>query len=101
MQSRWYWQIDVLRSALNQLDELHERWLQTRDELPANASPGTPTYDGAQAEYHAEAWSHLDTWSTHGDALREIDTASRHASARPSPSPTMAPAAGRRSPARK
>ncbi|WP_225797359.1 hypothetical protein [Streptomyces aculeolatus] len=91
----------MLHFALDRLDDLHEQWCQTRDRLPANASPGTAAYDDAQAEYHAEAWSHLDTWSTHGDALREIDTASRHASARPSPSPPMAPAAGRRSPARK
>ncbi|WP_309505395.1 hypothetical protein [Streptomyces phytophilus] len=101
VQSRWRWQIDVLRSALDQLDEQHEQWLQTRDGLPANASPGNAVYDDALAEYHAEAWSHLDTWATHGDALREINTAFRRAPAPRSVPPTTAPVRGARNPARK
>ncbi|AKH86881.1 hypothetical protein AA958_18860 [Streptomyces sp. CNQ-509] len=100
VQSRWRWQTDVLRSALDQLDELHDQWLGTRDGLPANASPGTAAFDDAQAEYHAEAWSHLDTWATHGYALREINTAARNARLRRSAPPTTAPAPGARNPAR-
>ncbi|WP_447035866.1 hypothetical protein [Streptomyces sp. DSM 118878] len=99
MQGRWVYQLGVLRDALGQLDELHKEWLVARDALPATAQPGTPAFDDALAEYHAEAWSYLNTWATHGKALREINTAARKA---PSPLvPTPARAPGRRAAARK
>ncbi len=101
VQSRWRWQIDVLRLALDRLDALHEQWLQTRDALPAHAAPGTPALDDALAEYHAKSWDCLDAWATHGDALREINTAARRT---PSPHGTLTttgPAPGRRGPGRK
>ncbi|MFC9131395.1 hypothetical protein ACFT4A_31780 [Streptomyces sp. NPDC057099] len=82
VQSRWVYQLGVLRYALDRLDALHEQWLITRDALPATAKPGTPAFDDALAGHHAESWSYLDDWATHGKAIREINTAARNA---PSP----------------
>jgi hypothetical protein len=82
VQSRWVYQLGVLHAALDRLEQLHEQWLETRDALPATAKPGTTVFDDALAEYHAESWSYLDDWATHGKTLREINTAARKA---PSP----------------
>ncbi|MFF3412549.1 hypothetical protein ACFYW8_41730 [Streptomyces sp. NPDC002742] len=103
VQHRWVYHLGVLRAALDRLDELTEQWLETRDSLPANAQPGTPEFDDALAEYHAESWSYLDDWATHSQALREINTAARNAPSPLAPPPTTAPApaADRRAPARK
>ncbi|KUL53228.1 hypothetical protein ADL30_20710 [Streptomyces sp. NRRL S-1521] len=99
VQGRWVYQLGVLRDALDQLNELHEEWLATRDALPATAQPGTPAYDDPLAEYHAEAWSYLNTWATHGKALREINTAASKTPSPLTPIPGHAPA--RQSTARK
>ncbi|MFT9784653.1 hypothetical protein ACMZ5E_00225 [Streptomyces rhizosphaericola] len=101
VQGRWVYQLGVLRDALDRLDELHEQWLETRDALPATAKPGTPAYDDALAEHHAESWSYLDDWATHGKALREINSAARKAPSplTPTPRPTAAP--GQRTSARR
>ncbi|MFJ6529982.1 hypothetical protein ACIQMZ_32555 [Streptomyces longwoodensis] len=101
MQSRWVYQLGVLRDALDRLDELHEQWLVTRDALPATAKPGTPDFDDALAEHHAESWSYLDDWATHGKALREINTAARKAPSPLAPTPAPATAPDRRAAARK
>ncbi|MDX2828397.1 hypothetical protein PV416_46990 [Streptomyces ipomoeae] len=96
VQSRWVWQLGVLHAALDRLDALHEKWLQTRDSLPADARPGTEAFDDALAAYHAEAWSSLDDWATHGHAIGDINTAARHAPSTlaPPPTTTAAPATG-------
>ncbi|MFF3849642.1 hypothetical protein [Streptomyces sp. NPDC002328] len=91
MQSRWVYQLGVLRDALDRLDELHEQWLATRDALPATAKPGTADFDDALAEHHAESWSYLDDWATHGKALREINSAARKARSPLAPTPVPAP----------
>uniref|UniRef100_UPI0009517103 hypothetical protein n=1 Tax=Streptomyces acidiscabies TaxID=42234 RepID=UPI0009517103 len=83
-QSRWVHQLDVLRTALDRLDELDEQWRATQDTLPLNAAPGTLVYDDALAEHHAASWTYLDEWATHGAVLREINTAAGTA---PSPLP--------------
>ncbi|MET7290924.1 hypothetical protein ABZS79_01975 [Streptomyces griseoloalbus] len=103
VQSRWVYQVGVLRDALDRLDELHEQWLVTRDALPATAKPGTPDFDDALAAHHAESWSYLDDWATHGKALREINTAARKAPSPLAPTSTPAPATApdRRAAARK
>ncbi len=100
VQGRWVYQLGVLRDALDRLDELHEQWLEARDALPSTAEPGTE-YDDALAEHHAESWSYLDDWATHGKALREINSAARKAPSplAPTPHPTAAP--GRRTSARR
>ncbi|WP_437053510.1 hypothetical protein [Streptomyces sp. enrichment culture] len=97
MQTRWAYQLGVLRAALERLDALHEEWLHTRDSLPADAHPGTPAYDDALAEHHAECWSHLDDWAIHGHVLHEINAAAQHAPSPLAPRPTTraARAAGR------
>ncbi|MDF3140890.1 MULTISPECIES: hypothetical protein [unclassified Streptomyces] len=101
MQSRWVYQLGVLQAALDRLDELHEQWLATRDALPATAKPGTPAYDDALAEHHAESWSYLDDWATHGKSLREIHKAARTAPSPLAPMPTAASTSpGRRASAR-
>lgn len=99
VQSRWGYQLGVLHTALDRLEELHEQWLLTRDGLPAAAQPGTADFDDALAEHHAESWSYLDDWTTHGTALREINTAARKAHSPLIPTPAPAPA--RRTAARK
>ncbi|CAM5570106.1 hypothetical protein [Streptomyces aurantiogriseus] len=97
VQNRWVWQLGVLHEALDRLDALHEKWLQTRDSLPADARPGTETFDDALAVHHAEAWSSLDDWATHGHAIRDINAAARHAPSplAPPPTATAAPSTGR------
>ncbi|MFD4022243.1 hypothetical protein ACFWRV_01810 [Streptomyces sp. NPDC058576] len=95
VQGRWVYQLGVLRNALDQLDELHEQWLTTRDALPANAKAGTAGFDDALAEHHAESWSYLDDWATHGKAVREINAWARTARSilAPAPAPARRPAA--------
>ncbi|MEU7033588.1 hypothetical protein ABZ958_07895 [Streptomyces sp. NPDC046237] len=75
VQNRWVWQLGTLHNALERLESLHAEWLQTRDSLPANARPGTDIYEDALADYHAEAWSYLDDWATHGRAILDIHAA--------------------------
>ncbi|MFI9565282.1 hypothetical protein [Streptomyces rishiriensis] len=99
VQSRWVYQLGVLRAALDRLDELHEQWLATRDALPATVKPGTNDFNDALAEHHAESWSYLDDWATHGKALREINSAARRARSPLAPIP--APSRVQRSAARK
>ncbi|MEU0844031.1 hypothetical protein ABZ370_31770 [Streptomyces sp. NPDC005962] len=91
VQSRWTYQLGVLHTALDRLDELHEQWLATRDALPATAKPGTTDFDDALAEHHAESWSYLDDWATHGKALREINSAARKTRSPLAPIPAPAP----------
>ncbi|MCA1223522.1 hypothetical protein [Streptomyces sp. 8L] len=91
VQRRWLYQLGALRDALDQLGELHDHWLSVQEALPATAKPGTPAFDDALAEHHAESWSYLDDWATHGKALREIHTAARKARSAPSPTPQPAP----------
>ncbi|GAA1160125.1 hypothetical protein GCM10009654_15420 [Streptomyces hebeiensis] len=93
VQNRWQYQLAVLRSALDRLDALHDQWLETRDQPPPDAGPGTPAFDDALAEHHADVWSYLDDWATHGHALRDINSAARHTPARlaPPPAPTATP----------
>ncbi|MFE0087647.1 hypothetical protein [Streptomyces sp. NPDC058991] len=97
VQNHWVWQLGVLRDALDRLDALHEEWLHTRDSLPVAARPGTPDYDDALAEYHAESWSYLDDWASHGQTVLDISTAARHAPSTlaPPPTATTVPASGR------
>ncbi|WP_308377930.1 hypothetical protein [Streptomyces sp. ISL-98] len=101
VQNRWVYQLGVLQAALDRLDELHEQWLATRDSLPASAQPGTPAFDDAVAEHHAESWSYLDDWASHGQALREINSAALSAPSSLAPPPTTAPAPGRRTSVRR
>ncbi|MFD8064208.1 hypothetical protein ACFXA0_24145 [Streptomyces cyaneofuscatus] len=92
MQGRWIYQLSVLRDALNRLNELHDEWQATRDTLPIAAQPGTPVYEDALAEYHAESWSCLDDWSTHGRVISEVNTAARGIRSPLAPTPSPAPA---------
>ncbi|MFD9817501.1 hypothetical protein [Streptomyces violascens] len=97
VQNRWGYQLGVLQDALERLDTLHEEWLTTRDSLPADARPGTPAFDDAIARYHAEAWSYLDDWATHSQALVDIDSAAQRTPSplAPAPAATAVPAPGR------
>ncbi|MFJ6017253.1 hypothetical protein [Streptomyces sp. NPDC092952] len=94
-QSRWVYQLGVLRSALDQLDELRDEWLENSSTL----RPGTAEFDNALALHQAESWSYLDDWASHGHALREINTAARGAPSSLTPAPALAPV--RRTAARK
>ncbi|MFK0121163.1 hypothetical protein [Streptomyces sp. NPDC090994] len=90
VQSRWVYQLGVLRDALDHLDALRQDWLSTRDSFPVGTGPGTPSYDDALADYHAESWSYLRDWADQGHTLTEIHRAARHTSP-PAPRPTAAP----------
>ncbi|MGW3835110.1 hypothetical protein [Streptomyces microflavus] len=99
VQGRWIYQLGVLRDALDRLDELHEEWQSTRDALATTSKPGTPDYDDALAEHHAESWSCLDDWATHGKAIQEINTAARKSRSPLAPAPV--PATAQRAAARR
>ncbi|GGZ79551.1 hypothetical protein [Streptomyces bluensis] len=103
VQNRWVWQLGTLRDALARLDALHDEWLQTLDSLPADTRPGTEVFDDALAAHHAEAWSSLDDWATHGHIIRDIHAAARNAPSALAPAPTTTAASvpGRHSPARR
>lgn len=75
IQSRWTWQLGTLHHAADRIETLREEWLATRDSLPSSARPGTAEFDDARAEYLAHAWSYLDDWSTHGQAILDIHAA--------------------------
>lgn len=92
VQGRWNYQLGVLRDALDRLDELHDEWQATRDALPITSRPGSPDHDDALSEHHAESWSNLDDWSTHGKAIQEINTAARKARSPLALAPAPAPA---------
>ncbi|MFF5438876.1 hypothetical protein [Streptomyces achromogenes] len=87
-QTRWVHQLGVLRGALDRLDELNEKWLATQDSLPA----GSEAFETALAEHHAECWSCLDNWATHGHVISEINTAVKRAPSSWSPPPAARPA---------
>ncbi|WP_328865148.1 hypothetical protein [Streptomyces sp. NBC_00304] len=92
VQPRWIYQLGVLNAALEQLEELQQRWTKTLDTLP-NTQPGNPDFDDALAEHHAESWSYLDDWAAHGQAITEINSAARKApsSLAPAPAPATGP----------
>jgi hypothetical protein len=96
VQSSWIWQLNTLRTALEELDSRHEQWLELRAELPAEARPGTPLFDDALADHYADAWSSLDDWATNGQAIFDINSAARHAPSplAPRPTTTVVPSAG-------
>lgn len=94
VQSHWVWQLGALRDALDRLDALHDEWVQTRENLPAAARSGTPAFDDALAEHHAECWSYLDTWASHGSAVLDINSAAQQA-----PTPLVSPSAATAVPA--
>jgi hypothetical protein len=91
-QTRWVHQLGVLRDALDRLDALAEEWLAAQDNLPA----GSEAFETALAEHHAECWSYLDDWATHGHVIGEINTAVKRA-----PSSWSPPATGRTTMARR
>lgn len=91
VQPRWGYQLGVLRDSLDQLDALDERWAQTVDSLDPGEGIGTPAYETALAEHHADSFSYIDAWITHGSAVREINTAARHSSSSLAPVPAQAP----------
>ncbi|MFE9905029.1 hypothetical protein [Streptomyces achromogenes] len=98
-QTRWVHQLGVLRGALDRLDRLNEEWLATQDSLPA----GSEAFETALAEHHAECWSYLDDWATHGHVIGEINTAVKRAPSfwsRP-PAARLAPATSRATMARR
>ncbi|MEU6227509.1 hypothetical protein [Streptomyces sp. NPDC047042] len=98
VQAHWAYRLGVLHDALDRLDALHEQWLGTRDNLPATAGSGTAVFGDALAEHHAECWSYLDDWATHGHVIGDINTAARYAPSPLAPPPVdkpVLPAPGR------
>ncbi|MYS36690.1 hypothetical protein K388_02699 [Streptomyces sp. KhCrAH-43] len=89
-QTRWVYQLGLLTTALDQLDALDQQWLETEDSL-SSVTPGTPAYEDALAEHHAEEWNALGDWNTHGKAILEINAAARKAPSPLAPRPALAP----------
>lgn len=72
LRTAWPWQLGVLESALEQINDLQRQWLTARDNLPWNAVPGTDAYDDIIGERNEEAWHPLNEWTDHGQALLDI-----------------------------
>lgn len=91
VQSRWVYQLGLLTTALDRLEELDQQWLETQDSL-SSVTPGTTAYGDALAEHHADGWNALDDWTTHGKTILEINAAARKAPSPLAPRPALAPA---------
>ncbi|MEU9069017.1 hypothetical protein AB0D60_19285 [Streptomyces sp. NPDC048306] len=70
---RYAWQVRELRDATQCLYAVYDDWLAVRAALPESARPGTKAYEEALAESYAEAWSYLDQWAIHGQALFAVN----------------------------
>ncbi|MFD3563538.1 hypothetical protein ACFWVU_28285 [Streptomyces sp. NPDC058686] len=70
---RYAWQVRELRDATQRLYAVHDDWLAERAALPESARPGTKAYEEPLAESYAEAWSYLDQWAIHGQALFAVN----------------------------
>ncbi|MFD9224864.1 hypothetical protein ACFWDI_33810 [Streptomyces sp. NPDC060064] len=70
---RYAWQVRELHEATERLYAVHDDWRAVRDALPESAVPGTKAYEEPLAESYAEAWSYLDQWAIHGQALFAVN----------------------------
>lgn len=70
---RYSWQVRELREATQRLYAVRDDWLAARAALPESARPGTKAYEEPLAESYAEAWSYLDQWAVHGQALFAVN----------------------------
>nr|WP_236071275.1 hypothetical protein [Streptomyces polyasparticus] len=74
---RYAWQVGELHEATQCLYAGYADWRAVRDALPESARPGTKAYEEPLAESYAEAWSYLDQWAIHGQALFAINALAR------------------------
>ncbi|MFF3640357.1 hypothetical protein [Streptomyces sp. NPDC002564] len=82
---RYAWQARELRDATQGLYAVRNDWLAVEAALPESARPGTAAYEEPLAESYAEAWSYLDQWAVHGQALFAVHAlAQRNSTAHPS-----------------
>ncbi|MFD9069081.1 hypothetical protein [Streptomyces lasiicapitis] len=70
---RYGWQVRELRKATERLYAVHDDWHAVYRALPESTGPGTKAYEEPLAESYAEAWSHLDQWAIHGQALFAVN----------------------------
>ncbi|MET9185149.1 hypothetical protein ABZX63_07800 [Streptomyces tendae] len=90
---RYAWQIRELRDATQRLYAVYDDWLAVRAALPDSAHPGTQAYEEPLAESYAEAWSYLDQWAIHGQALFAVNALAQRQSNASAPAlPSTAPA---------
>ncbi|SBT92184.1 hypothetical protein GA0115233_104121 [Streptomyces sp. DI166] len=82
---RYAWQVRELREATQRLYAVRNDWLTVRAALPASALPGTKAYEEPLAESYAEAWSYLDQWAIHGQALFAVNALAQRHSATSAP----------------
>ncbi|PIB12298.1 hypothetical protein B1C81_01730 [Streptomyces sp. HG99] len=82
---RYAWQVRELHEATQLLYAVHDDWLAVRRALPETARPGTKAFEEPLAECYAEAWSYLDQWATHGQALFAVNALTQHQSQVSSP----------------
>ncbi|WP_258564456.1 hypothetical protein [Streptomyces himalayensis] len=90
---RYAWQVHELREATRRLHAVQDDWRTVRDALPASARPGTKEYDEPLAESHAEAWSYLDQWAIHGQALFAVNALAERQARAATPTAVVAPPA--------
>jgi len=87
---RYAWQVRELREAIRHLYAVQDDWLAVRATLPASARPGTVAYEEPLAESYAEAWSYLDQWAIHGQALFAVNALAQSRSAASAPTRSTA-----------
>ncbi|MFF2508693.1 hypothetical protein ACFVTY_35810 [Streptomyces sp. NPDC058067] len=88
---RYTWQVRELCEATRRLYAVHDDWRALRDTLPESARPGTKAYDEPLAESHAEAWSYLDQWTIHGQALFVVNALVERQTRAATPTAVVAP----------
>ncbi|MEU8482405.1 hypothetical protein [Streptomyces sp. NPDC048641] len=74
---RYAWQVRELHDATDGLYAVHDDWLAVRRALPGTAKPGTKAFEEPLAESYAEAWSYLDQWAIHGQAIFAVNALSQ------------------------
>ncbi|ROQ70154.1 hypothetical protein EDD93_4661 [Streptomyces sp. 840.1] len=90
---RYAWQVGELHEATQHLYAVHADWRTERAALPDNARPGTRAYEEPLAESYAEAWSYLDQWAIHGQALFAVNALAERQSRAGAPTAVAAPPA--------
>ncbi|MET8577343.1 DUF317 domain-containing protein [Streptomyces sp. NPDC005012] len=76
----WADTLDALGRSVAQLNFFHQEWIDHRELMEADATPGTPTFREMIAERNAEGRPQIRVWAENGHALQDL-----HAAAHPEP----------------
>ena len=69
---RYAWQVRELRDATERLYAVRDDWMKVHRALPESHLDDA-AYEEALAESYADAWSELDQWALHGQALFAVN----------------------------